>query len=112
MFEKSLKLAALLSAIVGIMLLCFLSYTGRVPEQKTGQFCSQNERIFLKGNVISVEHHNAATSLRIETTSIREVVVFDNETSYNAGDIVFISGRVQCNANKDIFADKVEKEIK
>ncbi len=111
MEEKTITKTALITTIIGLLLLFFLSENNTLTTTKTVGESSPQETVNLEGLVTKVVHKNTAYFLDVDATRREKmnIVVFPSEELYlKEGNIVAIQGVVQeYKGEKGVIASKI-----
>ncbi len=111
MEEKTITKAALLTTIIGLLLLFFLSEETAIPSVDSLEEHTPTETVNINGLVTKVVHKNTAYFLDVDATRREKmnIVVFPSEELYlKEGNFVQIQGVVQeYNGVKEVIASKI-----
>lgn len=111
MEEKTITKAALLTTIIGLLLLFLLSEETAIPSVDSLEEHSPAETVNINGLVTKVVHKNSAYFLDVDATRQEKmnIVVFPSEELYlKEGNFVQIQGTVQqYNGEKEVIASKI-----
>ncbi len=118
MEEKTITKTAMITTIIGLLLLFFLSEENGSTVTKTLDDSSPQETAIVEGLVTKVVHKNTAYFLDVDATRREKmnIIVFPSEELYlKEGNIISVQGIVQeYNGEKEVIASKiiVKGEIK
>jgi len=111
MEEKTITKAALLTTIIGLLLLFFLSEETAIPSVDSLEEHAPTETVNINGLVTKVVHKNTAYFLDVDASRREKmnIVVFPSEELYlKEGNFVQIQGAVQeYNGVKEVIASKI-----
>ncbi len=111
MEEKTINKVALITTIIGLLLLFFLSENNTSTITKTIKDSSPQETVNIEGLVTKVVHKNGAYFLDVDATRKENmnIIVFPSEEIYlKEGNIVALQGVVQeYKGEKEVIASKI-----
>lgn len=111
MEEKTISKVALITTIIGLLLLFFLSENNTSTITKTIEDSSPQETVNIEGLVTKVVHKNGVYFLDVDATRKENmnIIVFPSEELYlKEGNIVALQGVVQeYKSEKEVIASKI-----
>ncbi len=111
MEEKTISKVALITTVIGLLLLFFLSENNTQTITKTIKDSSPQETVNIEGLVTKVVHKNGAYFLDVDATRKEKmnIIVFPSEEIYlKEGNIVALQGVVQeYKGEKEVIASRI-----
>lgn len=109
MKENTLLKISLISSIVGILVLLFISSFVSTGEKSISNISKEDlgSSVRINGIITEVRQLRGATSINVAQLQEINVIVFDNVTLYK-GDYVEITGKIDdYEGNQELIADKI-----
>ncbi|MFH1650276.1 MAG: hypothetical protein ABIA93_07050 [Candidatus Woesearchaeota archaeon] len=85
MNDRQLRILAMLAGILGIAIIAVISTIVKPP---TPENAMDGQRVEFTGNVLSIQHTKATTRMKVNTTCILDVTIFDPDVKSKGNIIV------------------------
>jgi hypothetical protein len=113
MDDKKLLDIALVTAIIGILILIIMSYYEFIPEKVFSDLTSKDvgQKVKMQGIIKSLKYYDSGTSIRLEQKCNIDIWIFSNITNLSKEKNAIFEGKIdEYNGKLELIADKVTIE--